>query len=261
MLEQTTPTPLEPPIEAVGREAAYDWQGHNEELLVRSEIGIFLLDAYHSAISIDPRMSDIAIVPIEDPDDPRHGYALSKESKGNETGVHEVHIRLDDLDAILAKYEEAMKGAPEAIRIIAGQLGIPAEEITPQALYVQSILHEMGHLTENMDAEEAGEPSLPNERRKKEMAAMPLGQLAISKLSKPDSAESIWFEKEWQNQAKRHGVETREELIDMQSTAYRNMTSEKIADGFAADVFATNPLLLSHMQHGDLDHYREPVPA
>lgn len=233
-----------------------DNQARNEALLGTSELGIILTDAYRAAVDLDPRMANIEIVPIVDPEDSRHGYASSKESKNNVTGNHEVHIRLNDLDQVLNKYKQAMQEAPEAIGIIADQLGVSPEDITPQTLYVQSILHEMGHLTEHMDAEEAGEPRAPIERRKVEMQAMPLGALAVGKLAKPASAESVWFEANWQQQAERHGVSTREELIAIQSVAYRALTSEKIADNFAADVFLTNPQLLGQVQHGSLESYR-----
>ncbi|MCA9347778.1 hypothetical protein KC867_00025 [Candidatus Saccharibacteria bacterium] len=47
-------------------------------------------------------------------------------------------------------------------------------------------------------------------------------------------------------------MESKEELIALQSRAYRNLTSEKIADNFAANVFKINPQLKQAMMNNNL---------
>lgn len=256
MSHETAPNTTPVAETRISAESAYDQQTLNEQLLSTSEIGPFMVDAYRSAVELDPRMSEIAIVPIEDPEDPRMGVARAKDANTNVTGKHEIHIRLNDLDGILAMYEARSKDHPEAIAMIAERIGVSPEEVTPQLLHVQTMLHEMGHLTEHMDDEEAGDPRRGMERRKKEMASLPLGAIAVGKLSNPNSAESQYFEANWQRHAQEQGDISRDDLIALQAMGYRNLTSERIADNFAADVFTINPELKTQMQFGNLDEYR-----
>jgi len=227
----------------------------NENILRSAELGVILAEAYRGAIDLDPRLSEIKIVPIEDPDDKRHGYARAKGSKGNESGRHEAHIRLDNLDQTLDMYSQAMSQAPETIAIIAEKIGVPIERVTPQLLYVQSILHEIGHLTEHMDYED--DPEFPKLRRKQEMAAMPVGNVTVGALLDPESAGSKYVEHNWESIQVEHGIDSRDDLIAMQSRAYRNLTSETIADNFAADVFAIDPQLVDMLTGPSIEKYRD----
>jgi hypothetical protein len=56
-------------------------------------------------------------------------------------------------------------------------------------------------------------------------------------------------------------VSSIEELVEKQHGAYRQTTSERKADEFGLDVFATNPQLVDQMVYGDLESYRHFQPA
>src|SRR4051812_36966168 len=81
-------------------------QDKNQELLRSSELGVLLDRAYIAALNYDPRLEEVAIVPMTDPEVPSHAFARPRWSKDNQTGHHEIHIRLDDLDGTLDFFEK-----------------------------------------------------------------------------------------------------------------------------------------------------------
>lgn len=225
----------------------------NESLLENSELGVILADAYRAATDLDPRLEDMKIVPIEDPAETRHGFA--RPAQLSESSKHEVHVRLNDLDTVLAYYEKAMEDYPFSINIIADRLGVAKEEVTPQLLYVQSILHEMGHVTEFMDFE--GRMDELKDRNKKERLALPLGYNSLTKLMDPTSELRQRVDEHWDELAREHNVSDIHGLAEIQGVAYRNLTSERVADNFATDVFDVNPQLYGQLMLGDVDAYRD----
>lgn len=230
----------------------------NEELLGKTELGVILAPAYREAVNLDPRLGDIDIQTIDNPDEVRHGFA--RPSWASESGKHEIHVRLEDLDGTLAHYQKAIDEAPDAIAIIAERMGIDVDRVTPQMMYVQSILHEMGHLTEHMDYED--NPEEFRRRNKAEKAALPIGNTTVSKLIAIDSPIRQQVEQHWDEVSQRTGAGSIDELISMQSIAYRSMTSEAHADNFAADVFLANPQLYDQLSQQSVEPYRNyPVAA
>lgn len=228
----------------------------NRELLRDSELGVLLIDAYHSAIKEDGRLEEVKVVPISDPDDKRFAYARPAWAENNESGRHEVHIRLHDLDETLARYEQIMHDAPKNVDIIANRIGhgIDPSEVTPQLLFVQSMLHELGHTIEYMNNQD--DPEALKRRIKVEKAAMPAGAMSVGSMLDVESPARTYVDTHWQHIHEDTGASSIDELIAMQTVAYRDTTAEKHADMFAADVFSTNPLLAQQLMSGPLEQYR-----
>lgn len=230
----------------------------NYEILRNSEVGVILAEAYVCAVNLDPRLEGIGIVPITDEDEKRHGYATPKWA--SESGNHEIHVRLDNLDETLDYYAKAMDASPDTMRIIAENMGIDVSMLTPQMMYVQSILHEMGHITEFMDYED--NPEELRNRTRQEKLALPLGNVTVGKLINEDSPVRQNVLENWDEVQTRTGAQSMDELITMTAVAYRGMTSETIADNFASDVFAVNPHMYDQLAQPTVDPYRNyPVAA
>lgn len=188
----------------------------NEAILAQSELGIILKDAYIAATNVDPRLNDIAIVPVTDPEDKRPASIKPSWDPNNQTGRHEIYIRLGNLDETLATFKQSMEHTPKNTAIVAESLGLRAEEVTPQLLFVYSTLHEMGHALECMDYEAAGKtPAEHLHDQRVERAKLPIGNLLASQLLSEDSANRQYVERRW------------EEASQMASENIRNSPAKK----------------------------------
>ena len=240
---------------AANQEEQYD---ANYEKLRNSELGVIMAEAYQAATELDPRLEDIGVVSITDPDEKRIAFARPKWAA--ESGKHEIHVRLEDLDEALAIYEEAMNKAPDGKRVIAERLGVDPKDVTPQLLFVHSTLHEMGHLTEYMDFED--NPGDLKTRQRAEKMALPIGGATASQLIDPDSKVRKAVDAQWPQVQSSLQVGSMDELITMQAVAYRGMTSETIAGNFATDVFAMEPVMMDQLMRPTVEPYRNyPVAA
>lgn len=230
----------------------------NEHLLGQSELGVIVQDAYREATSIDPRLSEMKIVAIDDEEEKSHGFATPGDV--SESGKHEVHIRLNNLDEILGYYKESIKDYPASIESISERMHLKPDQVTPQLLYVQSILHEMGHVTEYMDYE--NDMDSLRLRNKQERTALPLGYHSLTKLMDSESTLRQSVDQHWEELRTKHGVDDIDGLARVQGTAYRNLTSERHADMFAADVFDANPQMTQQLSQSSVETYRNfPVAA
>ena len=185
------------------RDAQFD---KNYELLRNSEVGVILAEAYEEAARLDPRLAAIEIKDITDPDEKRYGHATP--SWASETGKHQIHVRLSDLDGTLAHYQGAMDQAPVAIELIAKRMGIEPSQVTPQLMFTQSILHEMGHITEYMDYED--HPDELRERNRREKLSLPIGNTTVGKLIQVDSPIRQQVEANWGQVQAQTGAESME---------------------------------------------------
>lgn len=224
----------------------------NHELLRGAELGILLDEAYSRAIAVDARVSDIQIVPV--PEDSNR-VAFATPSWESPSGKHQVHIRLGGLAPILDRYTAKVDSTPGARKLFAQMLGVPPSDLTPQLLYVQSFLHEFGHPLEYMRYELRPNDLLARQQREK--AAMPVGVVSISTLVAMTPSERQNMETQLHTTAQRPGIHTFDQLVQAQHEAYRNMTSERRADEFAADVLARNPALLHSLINPNIDAYRQ----
>jgi hypothetical protein len=245
-----------------------DQMAANEAVLRQSELGIILQDAYIAAVNEDPRLEDIAIISVTDPDEPKPAFMLPVGDERNTTGRQEIHIRLDNLDDTLAVFKKSMEHTPKNTAIVAETLGIPPEEVTPQLLFVYSTLHEMGHALEAMDYEAAGKSHAEHmHEQRAERAKLPIGRLLVSQLLSEDSPNRQYVEQHW-NEASRMASEnysaftgedvkitTMEELIDATSHVHRHTKFEAAADKFAATVLQLQPVMLMQLT-GDITRFR-----
>lgn len=240
----------------------------NEAILAQSELGIILKDAYIAAANVDPRLNDIAIVPVTDPEDKRPASIKPSWDPNNQTGRHEIYIRLGNLDETLATFKQSMEHTPKNTAIVAESLGLRAEEVTPQLLFVYSTLHEMGHALECMDYEAAGKtPAEHLHDQRVERAKLPIGNLLASQLLSEDSANRQYVERRWEEASQMASekyseftgeethISTIAELIDATSHVHRKTKFEAAADRFAATVLQMEPLMLTQLT-GDITRFR-----
>lgn len=240
----------------------------NEEVLRNSELGVILQDAYIAATNLDPRLEDIAVIPIDDPNIPSIAFARPAWDKQNQTGKHEVHIRLNDLDKTQSLFKHSMDIVPKNTAVVAETLGIQPNEVTPQLMFVYSTLHEMGHTLEYMDYEASGKT--PEEHRhdhQVERAKLPIGNLLASRLFSIGSPQRQHIEEHWDTAAatasrnhsaftgRDESITTIEELADATAHVYRKTRFEAAADQFAATVLQLQPVMLTQLT-GDITRFR-----
>lgn len=230
-------------------------QGKNLEILRNSQMGETLEKAYLAAIEVDPRLADIVVVPME-AGDHRDAAARAAWAENNQSGKHEILLNLHDIPASLAKFEERMKDIPINTEKIAQTLGIDTSEVTPELLYVQSMIHEMGHTLEFMDYQEAGKtPDDHKHDRNTERQRLPL-ERSVTELEKhKDLVLEHWGElsKRASDKYSAHkhaevSIDTFDGLASATADVYRDTKFEHAADKFAAEVLAKQPELVESLK-------------
>lgn len=225
----------------------------NETLLGQAEMGVVLQEVYQTAVTLDPRLEDVKIVPVEPGTGP---IAFARPAHRSESGQHEVHFQLEDIDSVLAKHQKLLDSVPGLNEIMADKMMTTPENVTAESLIAFSLAHEFGHVVLNMDNED--NPEALTQLIKQDKAAMPLGNVATSRLLDTSTAEHADLVNNLDAHKARLGASSFEEVIEMQHFAYRNTTAEHAADTFAADLFATNPTLADRMiAPGAIDRYRD----
>lgn len=240
----------------------------NEQILRQSELGIILADAYIAATNIDPRLENIAVLPIEDPTISSFAFARAAWMDKNQTGKHEVYVRLNDLDHTLSLFDNLMKHTPKMTAVVAESLGLQSSEVTPQLMFVYSTLHEMGHTLEYMDYEAAGKtPAEHKHDSSLEREKLPIGNLLASHLLSDNHPNRAYVIQNWdavreaasKNYSDYIGtqssISTMEELIDATAHVHRISKFEAAADRFAATVLQTQPLMVEQLT-GDITRFR-----
>lgn len=261
----TAPESTAPEASVTSPEATPDQYNENMDLLKQSEMGVLLAEAYRSAVHLDPRLADIKIVPYDASERGAKGSAFARSADNAESGQHEIHVRLDDIDGALNLVESQLDSVPGLREILGEMMDVPGEELTPLQVHAFIMLHEMGHLVEFMD-NEGNMPAL-RERQRKEKDALPLGELVVKELIPsgiistsmildPSSAGGQIVRDNWDRVSQDYGVSTIEELAEITNRAHRDMTSERFADNFAADVLSLEPNLYDQLGSADPSRYR-----
>jgi hypothetical protein len=222
-----------------------DQQIQNEALLGQSEMGTLLLEGYHTALQLDPRLAEMKIVPIEG-ETHRVAFASPKWAKKNESGKHEVHIRLDNLDKTFEHIGSLMESIPSAYTIMSERSGLRPEQATPRVMYVHALFHEMGHVSRQYFDNES-DPAAYQRKLKKDKVALPIGNATTSAIVTLGTPTRDFVDANWDQVQEQLGVETLDDLVHLQAVAYRNMPSEAEADSFAGDVFRANPALMDEL--------------
>ncbi len=226
---------------------------NNEAILGQAEMGVVLQEVYQTAVNLDPRLEDVKIVAVEPGTGP---IAFARPAHRSESGQHEVHFQLDDIDNVLTEYQNLLESVPGLKEIMADKMMTTPENMTAESLFAFSLAHEFGHVVLNMDHED--DPEALTRQIKQDKEAMPLGNVATSRLLDTASPEHADLVNNLDTHQTRLGVSSFQEVIALQHFAYRNTTAEHAADSFAADLFATNPTLADRMiAPGAIDRYRD----
>jgi hypothetical protein len=218
----------------------------NIELLKQAEYGEIMAEVYQTAIELDPGLVDVKFVPLTED----HGSpAEAMPAWASESGRHEVGINLDDMDSTLGKITKVIEMVPGAHDLFAGQVGVEPRNLTPEVLLAHVVGHELGHIREFMDYED--NPEALAARRKAEKGALPVKNKAVTELMRAGSAANNRLREDWPAISSGFGVTTLAELYGIQHTAYRNMTSERVADSFAVEIFALRRDLVDQLAWAD----------
>jgi hypothetical protein len=212
----------------------------NQALLAEAEMGGVLLGAYLAATAHDPRLEAVMIVPITEPDHKQAAYAVPADV--TRSGKQEVHLRLGGLDRTLDYFASVLRDFPQPFALIAERIGVEPGEMTPQLMYVHSLLHELGHAAEHLDFENNMDRLRMRNRYERE--ALPLGYIGLAEVMDPSSKIRQSIDRNWPMFQAELGVSTIHDLAQLQGVAYRKLSSEARADYFSAHIFKTNPELL-----------------
>jgi hypothetical protein len=214
----------------------------NRELLATSEFGPQLLEVYDLAIARYPQLVTTEIVAFDDDSYTTTGIAISPWFSS--TGRSQVKIAIKNTQEALAANKRVLDAIPDGHRLVAESWGIQPEELTPEMDFVGVFLHELGHTLEDADLTEYIEV----ERKTREGDEMPLGPVFTSSLVTPGTEEQLWLEENLEYFTEALGVDTVDELTHLHFKAYLELSWEKFANNFTAEIIATmSPSLRAHL--------------
>lgn len=225
----------------------------NIELLRQAEYGHIMAEVYETAIGLDPRLAGVEFMPTAEGET---SPAAAVPAWASESGRHEVHINLDDMDSTLGKIMKVVEMVPGAHELFADQAGIEPRELTSEVLLAHVVGHELGHIREFMDYED--NPEALAARRKAEYAALPIKNVGVTKLMQAGSVANNRLREDWPRISSELDVTRLSELYGKQHTAYRDMTSEKVADSFAMEVLAARHDLVDQLSWSEINRHHLP---
>ncbi|MFH0851915.1 MAG: hypothetical protein V1876_04170 [Candidatus Peregrinibacteria bacterium] len=191
--------------------------------------------------------------------------AIQKKSRfhGGKTPApknEEDSVSFEFTDADHAMIKELMQHRKKSVEMVARDLGIKVDAVTPRLLKVFIFLHEIGHVHDYLTnflkpLQESGckNPKTTatehyQERNKQDYASLPIPNGASSGLAMWTAIPAIFWDA-----VKRHMPSevippelarmTPAELVALQEAAYKATTGERIADTFAADFIKKNGLI------------------
>jgi hypothetical protein len=234
----------------------------NRDMLRGSEIGSIMERAYDDAIAVDPRLRDVAVraIPADSVRPPI--FALPRWAPDNQTGRHEVHIRLEDLPGTLDFLQKTFLSVQKNREILAADLRLPPEELTPSVVFLQGVLHEFGHGREYLQYEELGKS--PDDHRRdvvQELDKLPVRHAKVGQLlTEGDSVRQQVLDN-WKSASAMAAVNysryrrqpvsirTMDDLVNATADVYRHSRFEAAADKFAAGILVGDPVLLEQALH------------
>lgn len=225
---------------------------HNMDILRQGEYGHALREVYKTAVTLDPRLEDVEFVPL-----PEESPSVARACPAwlSESGKHQVHINLANVEDTLGKLTETIDAIPGARELFADQISVEPDQLTSEVLLLHAFSHELGHIREYIDYED--DPKALDRRMKTEKEALPIGQATVSTMMKEGSSANEYVKSKWTLISDHLGINTLGELYEMQHVSYRNMTSEKLADDFAAQVLTLNPVLVDQLTGPNRAEYRD----
>jgi hypothetical protein len=221
----------------------------NEGFLSNFELGGVLLDGYDAAREADPRLDEVEISPITDPEQISLGLAVAKWAVSVESGMHKIRLRLDNPMTAFDLCRQHVQRDPTTYHVIGERLGVAFNRLTPQLLSVFVELHELGHISQYFDHEENPEALASAIREERSM--LPYVYAPPSYIADKKSPVRRNIEAHWGSIRSRLGVSTVEQLVEIQAIAYRNMPTEANADHFAIEVLSDNPTFMDMLLAGD----------
>lgn len=215
----------------------------NRELLIDEGgvLGPVLASAYDLAIREDPDVGQAKIIEL-----PLHAVStgISRYADMTESGRPEVAIMLGDMQYALDRKQRERQAIPIFDLLLARRLHLDPADITPQLVYVDAFLHELGHVRKNAKVDDLAALRVHN---KQQAESMPLGNRWVSRLLHPGTEEQKYLAANTDELLERFGCSTVDDLINLQYAAYRNLDNEKDADTFAATILTQNPELLASL--------------
>lgn len=197
----------------------------NRELLVSGETGALLSPIYEIAVRADPRLERVRLVKLDSQDDSRLGFA--KHGFGREDRIHEVHFRIGH-EGIEATQTMLKEQAP-SIEVVAKKLGIRSESVTAELLAQFVFLHELGHAKDFIDHDDGPEAYIATTNA--DRMRLPIAGKTPKWLKSEEGRRFV--EAHWDNIQTTLRVQTFDELLELQSEAYRKLPDEARADNFA----------------------------
>lgn len=224
-------------VEVVSFDAA------NREILSNQGFDAPWLPAYDAATTLDPRLTSAEIIALPPDASP---LASARPAALSESGHNQVRLALGDTPVILERFASSLGVIRGARKFFAERIGLRLSEqdITPAFLATHSFLHEFGHIGQYLGADASPDPEEFWRQAKADKNSMPLGNIAVSRLLDPNSAERQAVDANLELILEFHGAASLEELLEMQHTAYRMTNSERGADLFSAAVLRSDPILL-----------------
>lgn len=197
-----------------------------KELLTDAgKVGEYLIPVYLSSIKASPYVRNAIVVPLSERDIQPEVGAI---------------IRNNNMLCIAAlegwsSYSTFMKKRRKTLEIFAAKLDCAMEDFDERKTAEFVFAHEMGHI------EDIEQNSDFDERRRNEMASLPVPNLSPSKLIE---FITVYGERRYENMYMKDKnynyqgitVHSAQELIDFQQTAYRELPTEDTADQFAVKI-------------------------
>lgn len=164
------------------------------------------------------------------------GFSTHKEEVG--ASRHRVVISSESNEKY---YEELIKTRKVLIEIVAKLFDVSPEKLTPKMLASFVFLHELGHGYSNLTSTRGFEAN--KEERLNEMHTLPVSgmppSMLINLLKEGNGHLDKFFESNKEKFLK-DGYKTQQELMDAQERAYRQLSTERFPDNFAAGIIKKN---------------------
>lgn len=200
----------------------------NAELLESTVVGRIIKPVYEAALAAEPTLESVRLTSIDPQENPK--LAFAQPGWSSEGGVSEVHIQLGD--EALETAQTVLKEHPDSIAIMAELTGVKPEEMSQQQLLEFALLHELGHAL--LYEEFADQPEDYKNLTADERIKLPIGNASPSYLRSEEGRKFV--DNKWEDIQEHLGVRTFDELLELQSKAYRKMKQEVFADNFASKI-------------------------
>lgn len=203
----------------------------------RGELGVLFSILYEGAVEFEPVLADIVVRPSGADENPLLGQTggFAVHSGKSESGKFEIVVNVDDG---ITHYEGLLWSRRASAVASMAKMGFDDTNLDAKWLSGFIFLHELGHIVDY--AKNYPNLTQKNKQREAEMATLPVPGMSPPALRvklESDPKWNDWFVRAIPVLKHKYGVETVDELIALQDSAYRSTSMEDFADQFAARVF------------------------